>query len=124
MGNKIMFNSKNNKIMNELIIKSKSEQTQAEYLTEKYNVNVNIQSANGGKVEAVYETFLDSKDNGYIANVNIRVEADGALRYNLDVAKSDETEAVVAVAREIERLVFKTGTTTLEETSEEKAVAE
>lgn len=30
MGNKIMFNSKNNKIMNELIIKSKSEQTQAE----------------------------------------------------------------------------------------------
>lgn len=118
-----MFNSKNNKIMNELIIKSKSEQTQAEYLTEKYNVNVTIQSANGGKVESVYETFLDPKDNGYIANVNIRVEA-GTLRYNLDVAKSDETEAVVSVAREIERLVFKTETTTLEETSEEKAVAE
>lgn len=110
--------------MNELIIKSKSEQTQAEYQTEKYNVNVTIHSANGGKVEAVYETFLDSKDNGYIANVNIRVEADGALRYNLDVAKSDETEAVVAVARAIERLVFKTEETTLEETSEEKAVAE
>ena len=105
--------------MNELIIKSKSEQTQAEYLTEKYNVNVTIQSANGGKVESVYETFLNSKDNGYVANVNIRVEADGALRYNLDVAKSDETENVVAVAREIEKLVFKT-----EETSEEKAVAE
>lgn len=119
-----MFNSKNNKIMNELIIKSKSEQTQAEYLTEKYNVNVNIQSANGGKVEAVYETFLNPKDNGYIANVNIRVEADGALRYNLDVAKSDETETVVAVAREIEKIVFKTEETTLEETSEEKAVAE
>lgn len=109
--------------MNELIIKSKSEQTQAEYLTEKYNVNVNIQSANGGKVEAVYETFLNSKDNGYIANVNIRVEA-GTLRYNLDVAKSDETEAVLAVAREIEKIVFKTEETTLEETSEEKAVAE
>lgn len=119
-----MFNSKNNKIMNELIIKSKSEQTQAEYLTEKYNVNVTIQSANGGKVESVYETFLDSKDNGYIANVNIRVEADGTLRYNLDVAKSDETENVVAVAREIEKIVFKTEETTLEETSEEKAVAE
>lgn len=104
--------------MNELIIKSKSEQTQAEYRTEKYNVNVNIQSANGGKVEAVYETFLNKKDNGYVANVNIRVEADGALRYNLDVAKSDDTEAVVAVAREIEKLVFKT-----EKTSEEKAVA-
>lgn len=123
MGNKIMFNSKNNKIMNELIIKSKSEQTQAEYLTEKYNVNVNITTVSD-KVESVYETFLDPKDNGYIANVNIRVEADGALRYNLDVAKSDETEAVVAVARAIERLVFKTETTTLEETSEEKAVAE
>lgn len=119
-----MFNSKNNKIMNELIIKSKSEQTQAEYLTEKYNVNVTIQSANGGKVESVYETFLDSKDNGYVANVNIRVEADNTLRYNLDVAKSDETEAVLAVAREIEKIVFKTEETTLEETSEEKAVAE
>lgn len=109
--------------MNELIIKSKSEQTQAEYLTEKYNVNVNITTVSD-KVESVYETFLDPKDNGYIANVNIRVEADGALRYNLDVAKSDETEAVVAVARAIERLVFKTEETTLEETSEEKAVAE
>lgn len=123
MGNKIMFNSKNNKIMNELIIKSKSEQTQAEYLTEKYNVNVNITTVSD-KVESVYETFLDSKDNGYVANVNIRVEADGALRYNLDVAKSDETEAVVAVAREIEKIVFKTEETTLEETSKEKAVAE
>lgn len=109
--------------MNELIIKSKSEQTQAEYLTEKYNVNVNITTVSD-KVESVYETFLDPKDNGYIANVNIRVEADGTLRYNLDVAKSDETEAVVAVAREIEKLVFKTEETTLEETSEEKAVAE
>lgn len=109
--------------MNELIIKSKSEQTQAEYLTEKYNVNVNITTVSD-KVESVYETFLDPKDNGYVANVNIRVEADGALRYNLDVAKSDETEAVVAVARAIERLVFKTEETTLEETSEEKAVAE
>lgn len=109
--------------MNELIIKSKSEQTQAEYLTEKYNVNVNITTVSD-KVESVYETFLDPKDNGYIANVNIRVEADGTLRYNLDVAKSDETEAVVAVARAIERLVFKTEETTLEETSEEKAVAE
>lgn len=109
--------------MNELIIKSKSEQTQAEYLTEKYNVNVNITTVSD-KVESVYETFLDPKDNGYIANVNIRVEADGTLRYNLDVAKSDETEAVVAVAREIEKIVFKTETTTLEETSEEKAVAE
>lgn len=109
--------------MNELIIKSKSEQTQAEYLTEKYNVNVNITTVSD-KVESVYETFLDPKDNGYIANVNIRVEADGTLRYNLDVAKSDETENVVAVARAIERLVFKTETTTLEETSEEKAVAE
>lgn len=118
-----MFNSKNNKIMNELIIKSKSEQTQAEYLTEKYNVNVNITTVSD-KVESVYETFLDSKDNGYVANVNIRVEADGALRYNLDVAKSDETETVVAVAREIEKIVFKTEETTLEETSEEKAVAE
>lgn len=108
--------------MNELIIKSKSEQTQAEYLTEKYNVNVNITTVSD-KVESVYETFLDPKDNGYIANVNIRVEA-GTLRYNLDVAKSDETEAVVAVAREIEKLVFKTEETTLEETSEEKAVAE
>ena len=105
--------------MNELIIKSKSEQTQAEYRTEKYNVNVNIQSANGRKVESVYETFLDQKDNGYVANVNIRVESNGALRYNLDVAKSDDTEAVVAVAREIEKLVFKT-----EETSEENTVAE
>lgn len=109
--------------MNELIIKSKSEQTQAEYLTEKYNVNVNITTVSD-KVESVYETFLDPKDNGYIANVNIRVEADGTLRYNLDVAKSDETEAVVAVAREIEKIVFKTEETTLEETSEEKAVAE
>lgn len=109
--------------MNELIIKSKSEQTQAEYLTEKYNVNVNITTVSD-KVESVYETFLDPKDNGYVANVNIRVEADGALRYNLDVAKSDETENVVAVARAIERLVFKTEETTLEETSEEKAVAE
>ena len=76
------------------------------------------------KVEAGYETFLNKKDNGYVANVNIRVEADGALRYNLDVAKSDETESVVAVAREIEKLVFKTDETTLDETSEEKAVAE
>lgn len=109
--------------MNELIIKSKSEQTQAEYLTEKYNVNVNITTVSD-KVESVYETFLDPKDNGYVANVNIRVEADGALRYNLDVAKSDETETVVAVAREIEKIVFKTEETTLEETSEEKAVAE
>ena len=110
--------------MNELIIKSKSEQTQAEYQAEKYNVNVTIQSSNGGKVESVYETFLDPNGNGYVANVNIRVEADGALRYNLDVAKSDETESVVAVAREIEKLVFKTDETTLEETSEENAVAE
>ena len=109
--------------MNELIIKSKSEQTQAEYLTEKYNVNVNITTVSD-KVEAVYETFLNKKDNGYVANVNIRVEADGALRYNLDVAKSDETENVVAVAREIEKLVFKTEETTLDETSEENAVAE
>lgn len=109
--------------MNELIIKSKSEQTQAEYRTEKYNVNVNITTVSD-KVDAVYETFLDKKDNGYVANVNIRVETNGALRYNLDVAKSDDTEAVVAVAREIEKLVFKTEETTLEETSEEKAVAE
>ena len=109
--------------MNELIIKSKSEQTQAEYRTEKYNVNVNITTVSD-KVEAVYETFINKKDNGYVANVNIRVEADGALRYNLDVAKSDETESVVAVAREIEKLVFKTDETTLDETSEEKAVAE
>lgn len=109
--------------MNELIIKSKSEQTQAEYRTEKYNVNVNITTVSD-KVEAVYETFLNQKDNGYVANVNIRVEAGGALRYNLDVAKSDDTEAVVAVAREIEKLVFKTEETTLEETSEENAVAE
>ena len=109
--------------MNELIIKSKSEQTQAEYRTEKYNVNVNITTVSD-KVEAVYETFRDPKGNGYVANVNIRVEADGALRYNLDVAKSDETESVVAVAREIEKLVFKTEETTLDETSEEKAVAE
>ena len=109
--------------MNELIIKSKSEQTQAEYRTEKYNVNVNITTVSD-KVEAVYETFLNPKGNGYVANVNIRVEADGALRYNLDVAKSDETEAVVAVAREIEKLVFKTEETTLDETSEENAVAE
>lgn len=123
MGNKIMFNSKNNKIMNELIIKSKSEQTQAEYRTEKYNVNVNITTVSDN-VEAVYETFLNPKDNGYVANVNIRVEADGSLRYNLDVAKSDDTEAVVAVAREIEKLVFKTEKTTLEETSEKNAVAE
>lgn len=123
MGNKIMFNSKNNKIMNELIIKSKSEQTQAEYRTEKYNVNVNITTVSD-KVEAVYETFLNPKDNGYVANVNIRVEADGSLRYNLDVAKSDDTENVVAVAREIEKLVFKTEKTTLEETSEKNAVAE
>lgn len=122
MGNKIMFNSKNNKIMNELIIKSKSEQTQAEYRTEKYNVNVNITTVSD-KVEAVYETFLNPKDNGYVANVNIRVEADGSLRYNLDVAKSDDTENVVAVAREIEKLVFKTEKTTLEETSEKNAVA-
>lgn len=118
-----MFNSKNNKSMNELIIKSKSEQTQAEYRTEKYNVNVNITTVSD-KVEAVYETFLNPKDNGYVANVNIRVEADGALRYNLDVAKSDDTEAVVAVAREIEKLVFKTEGTTLEETSEENAITE
>lgn len=109
--------------MNELIIKSKSEQTQAEYRTEKYNVNVNITTVSD-KVEAVYETFLNPKDNGYVANVNIRVEADGALRYNLDVAKSDDTESVVAVAREIEKLVFKKEETTLEETSGEKAVAE
>lgn len=109
--------------MNELIIKSKSEQTQAEYRTEKYNVNVNITTVSD-KVEAVYETFLNPKDNGYVANVNIRVEADGALRYNLDVAKSDDTEAVVAVAREIEKLVFKTEGTTLEETSEENAITE
>lgn len=109
--------------MNELIIKSKSEQTQAEYQTEKYNVNVNITTVSD-KVEAVYETFLNPKDNGYVANVNIRVEADGSLRYNLDVAKSDDTETVVAVAREIEKLVFKTEDTTLEETSEENAVAE
>lgn len=109
--------------MNELIIKSKSEQTQAEYRTEKYNVNVNITTVSD-KVETVYETFLDSKDNGYVANVNIRVEADGSLRYNLDVAKSDDTENVVAVAREIEKLVFKTEKTTLEETSEKNAVAE
>lgn len=109
--------------MNELIIKSKSEQTQAEYRTEKYNVNVNITTVSD-KVEAVYETFLNKKDNGYVANVNIRVEADGALRYNLDVAKSDNTEAVVAVAREIEKLVFKTDETTLEETSDVNAVAE
>lgn len=109
--------------MNELIIKSKSEQTQAEYRTEKYNVNVNITTVSD-KVEAVYETFLNPKDNGYVANVNIRVEADGSLRYNLDVAKSDDTEAVVAVAREIEKLVFKTEGTTLEETSEEKSVVE
>ena len=40
------------------------------------------------------------------------------------MAKSDETENVVAVAREIEKIVFKTEETTLEETSEEKAVAE
>lgn len=123
MGNKIMFNSKNNKSMNELIIKSMSEQTQAEYRTEKYNVNVNITTVSD-KVEAVYETFLNTKDNGYVANVNIRVEADGSLRYNLDVAKSDDTENVVAVAREIEKLVFKTEKTTLEETSEKNAVAE
>lgn len=110
--------------MNELIIKSKSEQTQAEYQTEKFNVNITIQSANGGKVESVYETFLDSKDNGYVSNVNIRVEANRTLRYNLDVAKSEETEKVLAVAREIEKLVFKTEETTLEETSEEKSVAE
>lgn len=109
--------------MNELIIKSKSEQTQAEYRTEKYNVNVNITTVSD-KVEAVYETFLNKKDNGYVANVNIRVEADGALRYNLDVAKSNETEAVVAVVREIEKIVFKTETTTLEETSEENTAAE
>lgn len=109
--------------MNELIIKSKSEQTQAEYRTEKYNVNVNITTVSD-KVEAVYETFLNPKDNGYVANVNIRVEADGSLRYNLDVAKSDDTENVVAVAREIEKLVFKTEETTLEETSEEKSVVE
>lgn len=109
--------------MNELIIKSKSEQTQAEYRTEKYNVNVNITTVSD-KVEAVYETFLNKKDNGYVANVNIRVEADGSLRYNLDVSKSDETENVVAVAREIEKLVFKTETSTLEETSEEKSVVE
>lgn len=109
--------------MNELIIKSKSEQTQAEYRTEKYNVNVNITTVSD-KVEAVYETFLNPKDNGYVANVNIRVEPDGSLRYNLDVAKSDDTEAVVAVAREIEKLVFKTEGTTLEETSEEKSVVE
>lgn len=109
--------------MNELIIKSKSEQTQAEYRTEKYNVNVNITTVSD-KVEAVYETFLNPKDNGYVANVNIRVEADGSLRYNLDVAKSDDTENVVAVAREIEKLVFKTEKTTLEETSEKNAVAE
>lgn len=104
--------------MNELIIKSKSEQTQAEYRTEKYNVNVNITTV-GDKVDAVYETFLNPKDNGYVANVNIRVESDGSLRYNLDVAKSDDTEAVVAVAREIEKLVFKT-----EEISEKNAVTE
>lgn len=109
--------------MNELIIKSKSENTQAEYLTEKYNVNVNITTVSD-KVESVYETFLDPKDNGYVANVNIRVEADGALRYNLDVAISEETESVVAVAREIEKLVFKTETITLEETSTDKAVTE
>lgn len=109
--------------MNELIIKSKSEQTQAEYRTEKYNVNVNITTVSD-KVDAVYETFLNPKDNGYVANVNIRVEADGSLRYNLDVAKSDDTENVVAVAREIEKLVFKTEKTTLEETSEKNAVAE
>ena len=109
--------------MNELIIKSKSEQTQAEYRTEKYNVNVNITTVSD-KVEAVYETFLNPKDNGYVANVNIRVEADGSLRYNLDVAKSDDTENVVAVAREIEKLVFKTEKTTLEETSDGKAVVE
>lgn len=109
--------------MNELIIKSKSEQTQAEYRTEKYNVNVNITTVSDN-VEAVYETFLNPKDNGYVANVNIRVEADGSLRYNLDVAKSDDTENVVAVAREIEKLVFKTEKTTLEETSEKNAVAE
>ena len=109
--------------MNELIIKSKSEQTQAEYRTEKYKVNVNITTVSD-KVEAVYETFLDPNGNGYVANVNIRVEADGALRYNLDVAKSDETESVVAVAREIEKLVFKTDETTLKETSEENTAAE
>lgn len=107
--------------MNELIIKSKSEQTQAEYLTEKYNVNVNITTVSD-KVESVYETFLDPKDNGYVANVNVRVETGGNLRYSLDVAISEETESVVAVAREIEKLVFKTETTTLEETSTDKAV--
>ena len=109
--------------MNELIIKSKSEQTQAEYRAEKYNVNVNITTVSD-KVEAVYETFLNKKDNGYVANVNIRVEADGTLRYNLDAAMSDDTEAVVAVAREIEKLVFKTEKTTLKENSNGKAVAE
>ena len=109
--------------MNELIIKSKSEQTQAEYQTEKYNVNVTIQSSNGGKVESVHETFLNKKDSGYVANVNIRVEADGTLRYNLDVSKSDETENVVAVAREIEKLVFKTDETALEENSDGNTVA-
>lgn len=109
--------------MNELIIKSKSENTQAEYLTEKYSVNVNITTV-GGNVESIGETFYNSKDNSYVANVNVRVETGGTLRYSIDVAVSEETESVVAVAREIEKLVFKTETTTLEETSEDKAVAE
>lgn len=100
--------------MKELVITSKSEQ--ALYETEQYNVNVNIQSSTGGMVESVSETFLD-KENGYVASVNARVDND-KLRYNFDVQKEGEMEVIIAVARDIERIVFKTDTTTISETEE------